>query len=285
MFRKKVDILPAGLILLLFLVDVAVFFLAPWWVVLPVALVGLLPKFCVCAWNHHHQHVPTFHARALNRGLEVVYGLQTGVPPMGWVFHHNAGHHINYLDQDKDESRWKTRSGRTMGPLEYSVVVSLTAYPRMLANMVRATPSKRRQFLLWGAAYACIVAAAVWWNPLHAALLILLPSVAGLFLTAWHTHAHHAGLDTDDKFAASWNIVHPVYNALMGNLGYHTAHHVRCSVHWSELPAFHARIADQIPAHLYRPPLLPFVVLGHAWDAVRWAGPAAAAADAPPSSK
>ena len=265
MFRYKADVLPISLIAASFLLDVVVYFVAPWYVALPWALVGLLPKACICAWNHHHQHVATFKHKYLNRALEVVYALQTGALPMAWELHHNAGHHVNYLDQTKDESRWKTLSGRTMGWFEYSVSVWATAYPRIWAKAKQSHPTKRRQFVLWAIITALVVAAFVAWSPLNALILFVAPMSIGLFVTAWHTYYHHARLDTDDEYAASWNIIHTGYNVLTGNLGYHTAHHVRCTVHWSELPAFHAKIEHRIPAALYRRPCFPFTLLGRAW--------------------
>ena len=54
------------------------------------------------------------------------------------------------------------------------------------------------------------------------------------------------------KFSNKW------YNIFTGNLGYHTAHHVKPGLHWSMLPEFHKSIEDKIPAHLYRQPCIPF---------------------------
>jgi len=264
MFKYKADILPITLIVASFLADVLVFFVAPWFVALPWAIAGLLPKACICAWNHHHQHVATFKQKYLNRALEVVYALQTGALPMAWELHHNAGHHVNYMDQTKDESRWKTLSGRTMGWLEYSVSVWATAYPRIWRKAKQAHPRKRQQFVLWGIITTLVVLAALAWNPLNALILFVVPMAVGLFVTAWHTYYHHAGLESDDEYAATWNIIHTGYNVLTGNLGYHTAHHIRCTVHWSELPAFHDKIAHRIPADLYRRPCIPFTLLGRA---------------------
>ena len=55
--------------------------------------------------------------------------------------------------------------------------------------------------------------------------------------------------------------MHRSYNVLTGNLGYHTAHHVKPKLHWSKLPEFHASIADRIPPHLYQEPFFPISLL------------------------
>lgn len=264
MFRYRADILPVSLILASFAVDVVVFLVAPWWVALGVAVAGLLPKACICAWNHHHQHVATFRARLPNRLLEVVYALQTGALPLAWELHHNAGHHVNYLDQRADESRWARADGSTMRPHEYSLSVWLTAYPRIWAK-ARQHALKQRQFLTWAAVVTVLLALALAYNPVNALILFVGPMGVGLYVTAWHTYYHHAGLHASDPYQASYNIIHRGYNVLTGNLGYHTAHHVRCTVHWSKLPELHASMAHKIPAHLYRRPCFPFTLLGRAW--------------------
>ena len=56
----------------------------------------------------------------------------------------------------------------------------------------------------------------------------------------------------------TYNVMHKWYNIVTGNLGYHTAHHMKQGLHWSELPKYHESIMDQIPEHLYRKPTIPF---------------------------
>ena len=48
------------------------------------------------------------------------------------------------------------------------------------------------------------------------------------------------------------NNMNPVFNLVTGNLGYHTAHHHKQGLHWSELPALHEQIKDNIPPQNYR---------------------------------
>ena len=44
----------------------------------------IVPKSQICAWNHHHQHAPTFLRSSLNRLLELFYALHTGVTTNLW---------------------------------------------------------------------------------------------------------------------------------------------------------------------------------------------------------
>lgn len=251
LFRHREDRGPVFWFLVLFAVDVAVYLsVEAVWGLLLWFVVGILPKACACAYNHHHQHVPTFHRAGLNRALELVYALQTGVTSNAWVLHHSLGHHVNYLDQKKDESRWQREDGSLMGELEYSLSVALTAYPRAWGVSSRY-PRQRRVFFWMALASLALVVALVAWRPLPGLFVFVLAPAFSLVGTAWATYCHHAGRSTASHFEACNNILQPLYNRATGNLGYHTAHHYRPGVHWSRLPKLHEEIAHLIPAGAY----------------------------------
>jgi fatty acid desaturase len=260
LFRYSEDQIPVAIICALFLLDVgAYFFLSnPVWLALWM-LVGLLPKGHICAWNHHHQHVSTFRHALPNRLLEVVYALMTGISSNTWFLHHSVGHHVNYLDQQLDESRWQDEKGETMGVLRYTLEVGATAYWRAWQTGAKY-PKQRAQFVWMGIVTALLCAGLIAFKPVAALILFIFPMVFGLFFTAWATYSHHSGRSTESHMVATNNILHGGYNMLTGNLGLHTAHHLKPGVHWSRLPQLHAEISSQIPADCYLTPGFPWTL-------------------------
>ncbi|MBK03263.1 MAG: fatty acid desaturase [Deltaproteobacteria bacterium] len=258
LFRYTEDRLPVAIFTAYFALDVILFFtVQSFWVLLLWLVLGIIPKACISAWNHHHQHVMTFKQPLLNRLLEIVYTFHTGITGNAWVLHHVVGHHLHYLDQEKDESRWKRLDGTKMGEQEYSLNVAMTAYPR--AYQVGLKFKKHMKIFLWMCLLSLtLLSLAFWYNWRNALMVFLLPMLISLYLTAKTTYKHHSGLDTDDEFAASTNILNHVYNICTGNLGYHTAHHVKMGIHWSRLPEYHATIAHKIPQHCYLEPGFPW---------------------------
>lgn len=258
MFRYREDILPTTIFVFYFFLDLLVYLLVQnKAVVLAWFFLGIFPKACICAWNHHHQHVPTFKHWLPNRILEFVYAFHSGIVSDGWTLHHVLGHHQNYLDQTLDESRWARKDGSKMGVIEYSFLTALTGYPRAFI-----VGFKFKKYLLPFTVASLVVLTTLIlmtiYNPFNAFFVFILPMMISFYITAWHTYYHHAGLESDDHMLASYNILHRGYNILTGNLGYHTAHHYKMGVHWSKLPELHEKIKDKIPEDLYRDPSIPF---------------------------
>ncbi len=184
-------------------------------------------------------------------------GLQSGIVGETWVLHHTLGHHQNYLDRRKDESGWTKDNGETMNVIEYTVIVASTAYTRAF-NVGKKYPRERQRLRQNIIVTVIAIALLTWYNWYNALIVFILPMIILLYATAFDTYKHHAGLDTDDPYRATYNIIDPSYNWFTCNLGYHTAHHLQCGKHWSELPQLHEEIKERIPQELYREVGFPF---------------------------
>ncbi|MGF1512974.1 MAG: fatty acid desaturase [Elainellaceae cyanobacterium] len=259
--RKKIDYYPTAVILLVLGIDLATVLLSPS-PVIPIvwAIASLNVKGWICSWNHHHQHVKFFIVPMANRLIELAMGLHTGIVGEAWVLHHTLGHHLNYLDQSKDESAWKTSSGKPMSRLEYTFKVAIMAYPKAL-EVGKRHPKSHRKLVQNMALTALVLGMLCWVNWVNTLIVFVIPMVVLLLMTAHETYHHHAGLDHQDPYQATYNITDRWYNFFTCNLGYHTAHHLQCGRHWSELPQLHAEIEARIPQHLYREAGFPFSLM------------------------
>lgn len=247
MFRNRKDIIPVMIILGLSIVDIILFFTLDNILILILYFtIMIIPKGLICSWNHHHQHTAVFKRKKLNRVLEFFYALHTGAITNLWVLHHNLGHHRHYLNQELDQSRWKKKNGATMGYWRYSLEVSLTAYYRawMVGNKHK---KQQKEFLVFGLITFSILLLMIAYNPINSLFLFVFPMIISLFLTSQATYKHHVGLDTKNKYEASYSDLNTFWNLVTGNLGYHTAHHVKPNAHWSDLPEVHKKMLDKIP--------------------------------------
>ncbi len=259
--RNRIDYYPVTVILFIFVIDLGVFLFSTA-IVVPILWVSasLIIKGLICSWNHNHQHCNFFTRPWANRLIELIMGLQTGIVGEGWVLHHTLGHHINYLDQSKDESAWKTPEGKVMSQMEYTFMVGLMAYPTAF-NVGKRYPKSRYRLIQNIVLTLSVLGLFLWINWLKALTIFIIPMVILFFMTIHKTYYHHAGLDHPDPYQATYNITDRWYNFFTCNLGYHTAHHLQCGRHWSELPKLHDEIKDKIPSHLYREPGFPGILI------------------------
>jgi len=250
LLKYRADRVPVAIFFTLTLIDLAMYFaVQSVWIILAYFVLLLPVKCLVGAWNHHHQHVPMFYSKPLNRLLELSFAMHTGVTTNAWTLHHVHGHHKNYLDQDLDQSRWRQDSGETYRFVPYTLITMLTAYPRAY-QVGRSRPRLQRAFVGYSLLTFAILGGLIAYKPVAGLFLFAVPAIISLTVTVAATHRHHSDLDTDDHMAASRNYIGGFRNVLTGNLGYHTAHHYRQGVHWSKLPELHASIAHRIPAEL-----------------------------------
>lgn len=201
------------------------------------------------ACNHYQHHQNVFRRRWLNRLYELVLFLQTGMPPYLITLHHNLGHHLHYLEPDKDTLRWQRADGSKMG-LPECLARNFAGHFTGTVDIGRRFPKIYRKLKLMTAVGCLPLLALLWLDPARTAIVFLAPMALALVNVARLGYEQHAGLELDDHLHASRNIESRLYNLLTFNSGYHTAHHLKPGVHWSRLPELHRKIREQIPAGL-----------------------------------
>lgn len=244
------DLAPVSLIWIVSLIQIALFF-SPWphWVVAICVLLLMPVQQLSRAILHYHYHRNMFRVWWLNRVFEVQNFLCSGLSPYQFTLHHVLGHHNEYFDPVTEPLRWKRPDGKIMGNLEFLVKGTINLY----AVPVRIGPRYPRIYRRFKAGLVfclALLALLTALNPARALIVYLGPMFIILVDIIRLNWWHHVGLESDDHLTASRNDVTRFYNWVTFNSGYHTAHHVKPTLHWSRLPALHAELADRIPAEM-----------------------------------
>lgn len=260
------------------------------WVASAVALVALqyvypelvpyaLPLSCYLALAcgviaHNHNHRATFAGRWANNTFGHVLTVFYGYPTLMWIPTHNLNHH-HFVNREGDATitwRYSNRHNLFVA-LGYFFVSSYFQSGPIKKYVHQAKLHNSRlywrivfQYAFWLSFFLGMLALAVW---LHfdrrqalsvwffALVLPAFTSVAGIMVFNFVQHVH---ADASSSLDHSRNFTSKAFNFLFFNNGYHTAHHERPGLHWSDLPAAHASIAGSIDPGLIERSLIWFAV-------------------------
>lgn len=220
----------------------------PYGVALPGWLISVFVPVCgilsFSSWAiiHNHIHVRTFRIAWLNQLGSMLLGLTVGHPPSGLIITHSMNHHV-HLGGAADWSQ-PGNAGRGWGVLRLAryVVVTPLRMARGRAASTEPLPARLRQqiarerWLIYPlAATALVIQPATF-------LSITLPIwVLGMAIFLAINLLQHDACDPGSETAHSRDFTGRFVNFVFFNGGYHTVHHDRPGLHWSQLPGEHRR--------------------------------------------
>jgi len=230
--------------------------LAPW--LLPLAL---YTSYCSAVLTHNHVHLRVFRSQRVNELYEMWLSVFWGSPIAFWIPTH-IDHHHRYVNGPEEFTRTYRRSAKhnlwqaflyTVSCIRWEWPLVTDYVRRARERRGRAWAALRNQFLavlgVHGAALALAVA-------LHGAgrglltyvLVLWLPSLFAPNLMLFTNYLQHVHCDSESPDNHSRNFVSPAFNWLMFNNGYHTVHHDRPNVHWSQYAQLHSARAGIAPS-------------------------------------
>lgn len=230
--------------------------LAAWYAVAWLAVMSANAK-------HNHMHRRTFRAHWPNLLLDHWLGWMTGTTATSILTEHNLRHH-GHSNTGADFVRADLVGFRSqwLNVLCFFPRAAWELYVRKPLDFRLWWRSNRplfwralaEQLSLWGVFTVLFV---VNWQA--TLLYIALPWLHGQWWLVTFNLLQHQALAPDDPWQNSRSLTGRWFNFFFFNVGFHTAHHLRPTLHWSELPAFHAReIAPKIDPRLVSPNLWLF---------------------------
>jgi fatty acid desaturase len=250
------------------------------WVMVPkrgaLLLLGATCAFSfLCAViTHNAIHAPLFRGRAANRVLQVVLSLSYGSAVSAFVSGHNLSHH-KFTQTARDVMRTtKVRSTwNVLNIFEFvaRVGVAIAAADFAYARAMRERlPTWYRQYKLENRAVVGVTLGLLVLDWRKALLYWVVPHLYAAWGIISMNYLQHDGCDQSHPYNHSRNFVGRLVNWWTFNNGYHGIHHAHPGLHWSLLPAAHAReIAPYIAPELEQSSLLWYLVKTFVWPGRR----------------
>lgn len=213
---------------------------------------------------HNHLHRGIFHAHAVNMAWRCVLSFGALYPASANVPSHNLVHHHfaddgqpDWADPSHVRFRWNLLNlihfPNIAGPNTFAGVGRWARVTKQAGFVRQYTTELVVAFGLTGAAMLYD-----FWGAL---LFVVLPQLWGARGILRINLIQHDAADTRSEWNHSRNFVGRAFNWIMCNNGYHTIHHNRAGLHWSELAEAHAReVKPRIDPRLDEPSMALYLL-------------------------
>ncbi len=243
LFKYSIDVRPVAFVLGSVALSLVPFFvhLPLWAFVLYWPALLYMRSFCPYA-QHNQAHLPTFNSRALNWLYDVCLAQTTGYQTALWELHHNRGHHRNFLTPELDVARIvDLKTGKPVSRPWYALKGNLTIHLDAIRIGLKERAARRRSLLdklaVEFSVQLAITIALLAWNPWMALFCFVLPCAFTSWFIWWESYTHHLDVPGTSIYDGSVTVTGWFFNLTNFNIGHHTAHHEKPTLHWSLLPA------------------------------------------------
>ena len=209
--------------------------------------------------EHNHSHLPIFHQRWLNEVLGWLTFLNGGIALEFYRLQHVKTHH-RYLNDEKDwTSPFLFRGARypdqPVNWLYYISTYTIIGLCHCLIEILRqpGSPCFKRFWASVGVvgSVSALLIYVDSWNFLIFFYVTWWVAYIGLPINNWEQHVDCA---FTSQYTSANIDLRLLCRRLGFNIGYHSAHHLAPTVHWSLLEDFHKKqIEPDTPLRYYRP--------------------------------
>lgn len=209
----------------------------------------LFMSVSVSVMTHNHNHLPIWKSKKMNLLTDWWLTLFYGFPIFAWIPTHNKNHH-RYNNREGDDSI-------TYRISEKNNFLTLVSYPtisgyyqqRAIFSFLKDTyANDKEKFWICISQYVVLIlwlAAALLIDWKKAILFVIIPQQVSLFSVLVFNYVQHVHANEESEWNHSRNFT-GFLNFLLFNNGYHTIHHHKAGLHWSNVPQAHKEIEHNI---------------------------------------
>ncbi len=225
----------------------------------------------VSVMTHNHNHLPVWHNKTFNLLTDWWLTVFYGIPIFTWIPTHNSNHH-RYTNKEGD-------STATYRKTELNNLFTFVSYPGMssyfqitegIIPFMKELKKKDNQ-RYWQYLTQCFVLVAWWvfWFAIDwqkAIVFVIIPQQVSGYIVQIFNYVQHVHADEESDFNHSRNFMG--VNLFLFNNGYHTVHHLKAGMHWSETPKYHAQVVDKINPELIEKSFWGYVIRTYVISAI-----------------
>jgi fatty acid desaturase len=240
-------------------------------------LAVLVPAFLLSFLNavviHNHLHRGIFHSHRLNMIWRCVLSFGALYPASANVPSHNLVHH--HFGDDGQPDWADPQHVRFRWNLLNLIHFPNIAGPNTFAGVARWAATTRqasfgRQYLTETIVAFGLTGALLLYDFWPALCFVVLPQFYGARCILRINLIQHDRTDITSEWNHSRNFVGRAFNWIMCNNGYHTIHHNRAGLHWSELAEAHRKEAlPRIDPSLDEPSMIRYLLRRYLIELVR----------------
>ena len=193
---------------------------------------------------HNHLHQGIFRSKRLNDAYRCVLSFGVLYPASANIPSHNLVHH-SFDDEGQPDWAAPERVGfrwNLLNLLHFPNVAGPVTFAGVQAWARGAGRGEfRRQYVREQIVAFGLTGLALVYDFWTALFFVVLPQLYGARCILRINLIQHDGCDTTSAWSHSRNFVGRAFNWVMCNNGYHTIHHNKANLHWSELAEAHQR--------------------------------------------
>ncbi len=220
----------------------------------PLFIAAMLMAVSVSVISHNHNHLRIWKAKWLNAATDYWITCFYGFPTFAWIPTHNANHHkFNNREGDYTITYRVSEKNNLFTLLSYPTISSYWQQRPIRDFLKHNYRNNRKRFWYSMSQYAVLVAfigTALLIDWKKALLYVVAPQQFSLFVVLVFNYIQHVHCDEESEWNHSRNNVGWAMNAFLFNNGYHTIHHMKPGLHWSQTKAAHQEIAHHIDPSL-----------------------------------
>jgi fatty acid desaturase len=172
-----------------------------------------------------------------------------GHTPETYFVHHMAMHHVENNQEDDASSTMKYKRDSLVDYLKYVGRFLVMGFVDTFMYLFSRKRKKLYMRLSYGEISFYLFCVGMSFVNFHATLFIfIIPFVFARIVMMLGNWAQHSFIDkdnTEDNFTSAINCINTKYNQMCWNDGYHTVHHLRPGMHYTEIPVEFLKMKDE----------------------------------------